>query len=98
MTREMRSPRRGRRACKTPPGTPPLAADPQTPTGAAPSGATEASKTTGPHRLLVRDGTYPNMWRIKLPGGELSDMVNLTRASEAARILDDDERKGRAPQ
>ena len=33
---------------------------------------------------VVPDGKYPGMWRVKLPGG-LSDMVNLSRARDAAR-------------
>jgi hypothetical protein len=33
---------------------------------------------------VVHDATYPEMWRIRHPGGQLSDMVNLTRAKDAA--------------
>lgn len=33
---------------------------------------------------IYRDATYPEMWRVKLPEGGLSDMVNRTRAKEAA--------------
>ncbi len=33
---------------------------------------------------VVPDSKYPDMWRVKLPGG-LSDMVNLSRARDAAR-------------
>ena len=34
---------------------------------------------------IVRDPTYPSMWRFRLlPDGELFDMVNLTRAKDAA--------------
>ena len=48
------------------------------------------------HRKLmriVRDQKYPNMWRIEFPDGKLSDMVNRTRAKDAAmahglRIID----------
>lgn len=32
---------------------------------------------------VVSDAKWPGMWRVKLPGG-LSDMVNLTRAKDAA--------------
>jgi hypothetical protein len=32
---------------------------------------------------VVPDTVHPGMWRVKLPGG-LSDLVNLTRAKEAA--------------
>ena len=33
---------------------------------------------------IVPDSQYPNMWRIELDEGKLSDMVNLTRARDAA--------------
>ena len=33
---------------------------------------------------IERDAKYPQMWRVKLPDGTLSDMVNLARAKEAA--------------
>ena len=33
------------------------------------------------------DATWPGMWRVKLPNGQLSDMVNLTRAKDAAVAL-----------
>lgn len=36
---------------------------------------------------LVRDPDWPNMWRLRLPNGQLTDMVNLTRAKDAARSL-----------
>ncbi len=36
---------------------------------------------------LVRDRDYPHMWRLRLPNGQLTDMVNLTRAKDAARSL-----------
>jgi hypothetical protein len=35
---------------------------------------------------VVPDAAYPGMWRVELPGG-LSDMVNLTRPRDAARVL-----------
>ena len=34
---------------------------------------------------IVQDERYPTMWRIRWPDGRLSDMVNLTRARDAAR-------------
>lgn len=35
---------------------------------------------------VMRDTCYVSMWRFRLlPDGELSDMVNLTRAKDAAR-------------
>jgi hypothetical protein len=33
------------------------------------------------------DSKYPNMWRVRLPNGRLSDMINQTRARDAARAL-----------
>lgn len=36
---------------------------------------------------IVPDASYPTMWRIKFPDGRLSDMVNLSRARDAARSL-----------
>lgn len=33
---------------------------------------------------VVEDDRFPGMWRIRAPNGELSDMVNLTRAKDAA--------------
>jgi hypothetical protein len=35
---------------------------------------------------VVPDVTYAGMWRVKLPGG-LSDMTNLVRAKDAARLI-----------
>ena len=32
-------------------------------------------------------GAIPGMYRVRLPDGELSDMVNLTRAKDAALAL-----------
>jgi len=36
---------------------------------------------------VVQDAHWPGMWRVKLPRGELSDLVNLTRAKDAAQLL-----------
>lgn len=33
---------------------------------------------------IVQDKQYPNMWRVRLPNGQLSDMVNRLRAKDAA--------------
>lgn len=38
-------------------------------------------------RGIVHDAVYPNMYRVVLPDGSLSDMVNLTRARDAAAAL-----------
>jgi hypothetical protein len=35
---------------------------------------------------VVPDTTHPGVWRVKLPGG-VSDMVNFSRAKDAARLL-----------
>ena len=34
---------------------------------------------------IVPDKTYPSMWRVILPSGELSGMLNKTRARDCAR-------------
>jgi hypothetical protein len=36
---------------------------------------------------VVPDRHWPEMWRVQLPGSHLSDMVNLTRAKDAAIAL-----------
>ena len=36
---------------------------------------------------IVPDKTYPNMWRVKYSDGRLSDMVNRTRAKDAAQSI-----------
>jgi hypothetical protein len=33
------------------------------------------------------DSEYRNMWRVRLPSGHVSDMVNLTRSKDAAVCL-----------
>ena len=33
---------------------------------------------------IVLDRKYPEMWRVRYPDGYLSDMVNKTRAKDAA--------------
>jgi len=45
---------------------------------------------------IVQDERYPTMWRVRLPDGSLSDMVNRTRAKDAcAAMTATTERKGR---
>jgi hypothetical protein len=34
---------------------------------------------------VIPDKTYADMWRVCWPDGKLSDMVNLSRANDAAR-------------
>ena len=36
---------------------------------------------------LERDRTWPAMWRVRLPTGHVTDMVNRTRAKDAAATL-----------
>jgi hypothetical protein len=46
-----------------------------------------------PHPLpenVVRDADYPGMYRVRRSDGSLSDMMNLTRAKEAARYDESD--------
>ena len=40
-----------------------------------------------PLATLVRDTRWPDMWRIAWPDGQFSDMVNLTRAKDAAATI-----------
>jgi hypothetical protein len=40
-----------------------------------------------PMLRVVPDATYPGIWRVRWPDGRLSDMVNLTRAKDAAVSL-----------
>ena len=50
----------------------------------------EESERSAPKKggiTIVRDPEWPNMWRVRLPSGQLSDMVNFTRAKDAARSL-----------
>ena len=37
-----------------------------------------------PVLAIVPDGTWPGMWRVALPDGSLTDMVNLSRVRDAA--------------
>jgi hypothetical protein len=50
---------------------------------------TEGNESTQSGRTLaiVPDPTWSGMWRVKLPSGLLTDMVNLTRAKDAAVSL-----------
>jgi hypothetical protein len=36
---------------------------------------------------VVPDVTWPKMWRVKLPNGHVTDMVNKARAKDAALTL-----------
>ena len=40
-----------------------------------------------PIALVVPDSVYSGMYRIRWPSGELSDMVNLARAKDAAMAI-----------
>ena len=40
-----------------------------------------------PLAKIVPDSCWPDMWRIAWPDGQLSDMVNLSRAKDAAAVL-----------
>lgn len=44
-------------------------------------------KSRKPLAWVVPDARYPSMFRIKWPDGSLSDMVNLTRAKDAAMAM-----------
>jgi hypothetical protein len=36
---------------------------------------------------IVQDAKYPMMWRVRKPDGSLSDMLNRTRAKDAAQVM-----------
>jgi hypothetical protein len=36
---------------------------------------------------IVRDEKYPQVWRVKMPDGRLSDLCNRTRIKDAALSL-----------
>jgi hypothetical protein len=36
---------------------------------------------------IVPDKRYPQMWRVRHPNGSLSDMINRTRAKDAAMAM-----------
>jgi len=40
-----------------------------------------------PVLTIEQDAGYPTMWRVRLADGSLTDMVNRTRARDAARVL-----------
>jgi hypothetical protein len=37
---------------------------------------------------VVPDADWPGMWRVRMPDGRLTDMVNLSRAKDALRALE----------
>jgi hypothetical protein len=37
--------------------------------------------------IIVPDADWPGMWRVHTPKGHITDMVNLTRAKDAAKTL-----------
>jgi hypothetical protein len=43
----------------------------------------QSRRRVSPPSGIVPDATYPDMYRLRLPAGALSDMVNLTRAKDA---------------
>jgi hypothetical protein len=49
---------------------------------------TVQSVTAEPAVVTIKpDAKWPNMWRVHLPNGQVSDMTNLPRARDAARSL-----------
>jgi hypothetical protein len=44
-------------------------------------------KSKKPLAWVKPDERYPTMWRIHWPDGEVSDMVNLSRACDAGAVL-----------
>jgi hypothetical protein len=56
-------------------------------TNSAQTAFSDNSRTLKLPKGIVPDAKYPGMYRLLLPGGGLSDMVNLTRAKDALRAL-----------
>ena len=46
-----------------------------------------APRPPGLNPRIVPDAKHPGMYRVRLPDGSLSDMVNLTRAKDALAWL-----------
>jgi hypothetical protein len=38
--------------------------------------------------VVVPDADWPGMWRVRMPDGRLTDVVNLARAKDAVRVLE----------
>jgi len=49
--------------------------------------ALKGGRRGSPAVEIVPDDSYPGMWRIRMEDGSLSDMVNRTRARDAARSI-----------
>jgi hypothetical protein len=56
-------------------------------TQSAQAAFSDNSRTLRLPKGIVPDAKYPGMYRLLLPGGGLSDVVNLTRAKDALRAL-----------
>jgi len=65
-----------------------LALKPVTQLQSATADSAVAKAKAKPAGVTIRpDPKWPNMWRVHLPSGQISDMTNLTRAKDAARSL-----------
>lgn len=40
-----------------------------------------------PAAEIIQEARWPGMWRVKRPDGTLTDMVNRTRARDAAKVI-----------
>ena len=49
--------------------------------------ALKGGRRGSPAIEIVPDDSYPGMWRVRKQDGSLSDMVNPTRARDAARSI-----------
>jgi hypothetical protein len=49
--------------------------------------ALKGGRRGSPAVEIVPDDSYPGMWRVRKQDGSLSDMVNRTRARDAARSI-----------
>jgi hypothetical protein len=56
--------------------------------GQKPQSVTLRRKPLKPDPRIVPDGRWPGMFRLRLPDGSLSDILNLTRAKDALATRD----------
>jgi hypothetical protein len=48
---------------------------------------TRVGKRRAPAITLVPDPHYPDLWRVQLPDGPTTDLLNKTRARDAAKLI-----------
>jgi hypothetical protein len=48
---------------------------------------TRVGQCRAPAITLVPDPDYPDLWRVQLPDGTTTDLLNKTRARDAAKLI-----------